>query len=167
MSSLRLSGFGPVTLLLMALADPVLAVMPPHTEARAASRRIEEAERNRAQALDVVRLRITHLVITEEASDRCPGMQKWDMEAQVASVSRGQLQVGAVIRLQQTWERYDCPGQVREPIPSLSKDIETEAFLNCQANATCVPAAGPMSFMSRDEFANELDRRRRVAQSYR
>lgn len=167
MRSLRLSRLGPVTMLLMALADPVPAVMPPHNEARAALRRIEEAEKSRAQAPDVLRLKITRLVITEEAFDRCPSLQKWDMEAQVVSISRGQLQVGAMVHLHHTWERYDCPGPVREPIPSLSADKETEAFLNCQANAICTPAAGAMSFMPSHEFENELDRRRRVVQSYR
>lgn len=151
--------------LLIGLVAPSFAVMPPHAEARAAVRRIEAAEKSRTQAQDIVQLKIIRLDISEKDFPGCPSLQRWDMEAQVVNVTEGKLKAGETIRLSYVWERYECPGPVRERIPILSAGMETAAYLNCQPEGLCVPAASEMSYMSSDEFAKELQKRRGYLQS--
>lgn len=150
------------------LAAPVLthAVMPPYYEARAALERIESAhqQRTRAQHVVVLRLRQVHSAIPRALG--CPTRDHWELEAEVVQVLRGELKPGALLKVEHTWEHYDCPGPVREATPELTVGQQTEAYLNCPTEGLCTLAAGAMSFVSTDAFAQEWVQRKATLSSF-
>ncbi|HEX5357056.1 MAG TPA: hypothetical protein VFW93_12605 [Aquabacterium sp.] len=156
----------PAALPLLMISHVAQAVMPPYYEARAALGRLEAADEQRRHASDAVVLRVKQVRLAEPDERGCPSYLPWTLDAEVVKVLRGRLKPGMVIQLQHTWERYMCPGPVREPLPILTVGQETEAFLHCTDAAVCTLAAGPMSFVGTEAFTKEWDRRKDDVQHF-
>lgn len=145
-------------LTLLVASHGAWAVMPPYYEARAAMGRIDAAEQQRAQASDVVQLRVEQVQVESEERNRCPSLDRWRVKAQVLGVTRGALTPGVSVQLHYTQERYQCPGPVHEGMPTLQKTQMLDAYLNCQ-DAVCELAAGGFSFQSEAQFQQGRDAR--------
>lgn len=155
--------YGALTVGLVVASPAGLAVMPPDAEARSALQRMENSAQQRAQASDVLLLRVLQVHSSRPQAIGCPAREMWELEAEVIQVMRGQLQQGMTVHVRHVWQHFDCPGPIREAIPALAPGMETEAFLACDERGSCTPAADAMSFMSATEFTRVWGRRKQAA----
>lgn len=133
---------------LMALAAlPVRAVMSPYHEALAALNRVVEFQALRSQADHIVNLEVTNAQLSRTIGNQCPSREDWDIEAKVISSVRGKIAPGNTLRIQYSRNLYRCPGPINEEIPELKLGQRVEAYLKCQTNLNCVPAALAGSFI--------------------
>ncbi|TXH88688.1 MAG: hypothetical protein E6Q78_10020 [Rhodoferax sp.] len=126
---------------------PARAVMPPYHEALAALNRVMEFQTLRSRADHVVNLEVTNAQFSRIIGNQCPSREDWVIEAKVISIVRGEIAPGNTLRIQYTRNLYRCPGPIREEIPELKLGQRVEAYLNCQTNQNCVPAALAGSFV--------------------
>ena len=151
--------------LVLFLMAPANAVMPPAAEARAALARINSAAAQRDAATHVLRMQVLKVHVQRIEGDHCPSVESWNVDARVVSTTRGTLSSGQAIQLQYAVEHYRCPGPVQESWPALQQGEDIAAFLDCNGSH-CQPAAGPMSFLSEVDFAQERSRREAEVQRY-
>lgn len=139
---------------------PALGVMPPYYEAKAALERVAEYQTLRSEAAYAMDIEVTKAQVKRTVGNQCPSQEDWDIEARVISSKRGTATPGSMVRIQYTRNVYRCPGPIREEIPVLAVGQRVEAYLNCQSDLLCVPAARAASFTDNATLRAQVVERR-------